>query len=53
MTTATIHPMREVSDRSCLLLAGATHLSSMAPAAVPNLAAVIFAGPGGSLERTA
>jgi hypothetical protein len=52
MPTATIHPMHEVSEGSCLIGTGVTHLSPTAAAAVPGLA-LIFAGPGGNLEWTA
>jgi hypothetical protein len=53
MTTATIHPVPEDSERSCLLLAGGTQPWPTAPAAVPNLAVPTFAAPGGNLQRAA
>ena len=53
MPTATIHPMPEVIEGSCLFPPGVTHLPPTDAAAIANLAALIFAGLGGNLDWTA
>ena len=52
MPTATIHPMPDVIEGLCLFPPGVTRVSPTDAAAIPDLATLIFAGPGGNLAWT-